>query len=436
MFSWLRLESEYFDKSDYPPKSWIGPIVTTMLNIYSFSKKKTANQSTDTAPLQPELRFLLCCLRLHPTPGTSRQMLDLLQQPLDWDLLLDLAGWHGAMPLLYQTLKQVAPAQVPARVLDQLQAQYHANHMRNMILTGELLRLLELLSIHGIEAVPYKGPALALTLYGNLALRQITDLDILVRSRDVLKAKDALVAAGYRQSPEFNPAQERLHLRLNNVLHFFQPDGDVMLELHWAVTPNYLATRLTLDSLWPRLTPISLNGTSVLHLPPEELLLILCIHGSKHCWESLKWLCDVMLLILTCPALNWQRVTTLATETGNKRKLLLGLKLVSDLLATNLPDPILLEIQSDPKVAKLAKQTIRHLSGPPGTQIHAFQRAYFRLRMMDRAGDKLRYSFCFLFSPDELDLTFINLPPGLTFLYRPLRLMRLVGVYGLSHPQT
>ena len=145
--------------------------------------QQTIDSQPATANLRPEMRLLLCCLHLHPTPETTRQILDLLHQPIDWDKLLELAGWHGAMPLLYVTFKRVAPEQIPAPVLNQLQAQYHANDMRNIILTRELLRLLQLLAAHGIEAVPYKGPALALTLYNNLALRQFTDLDILVRPR-------------------------------------------------------------------------------------------------------------------------------------------------------------------------------------------------------------------------------------------------------------
>ena len=71
-------------------------IMTTM-QPQPFSQQTTDSQPA-TANLRPEMRLLLCCLHVHPTPETTQQIYNLLQQPIDWELLLDLAGWHGAMP--------------------------------------------------------------------------------------------------------------------------------------------------------------------------------------------------------------------------------------------------------------------------------------------------------------------------------------------------
>jgi len=55
--------------------------------------------------------------------------------------------------------------------------------LHNFFLTKELLELLTLFEAHCIPASPYKGPALAIMAYGNLALRQFSDLNILVHKR-------------------------------------------------------------------------------------------------------------------------------------------------------------------------------------------------------------------------------------------------------------
>jgi hypothetical protein len=50
-------------------------------------------------------------------------------------------------------------------------------------------------------------------------------------------------------------------------------------------------------SLWERLEPIDLVGTAVLGLPLEDVLLFLCLHGFKHGWERVGWICDVTELL-------------------------------------------------------------------------------------------------------------------------------------------
>ena len=66
-----------------------------------------------------------------------------------------------------------------------------------LYLTAELLRILRLLDAHAIRAVPLKGPALAQSLYGDLALREFCDLDVLVQETDLRKARGLLEAQGY-----------------------------------------------------------------------------------------------------------------------------------------------------------------------------------------------------------------------------------------------
>jgi hypothetical protein len=93
------------------------------------------------------------------------------------------------MPLLYWNLHAVCPAAVPATTLDQLKRYFHTITLRNMFLVRELSTLLSMLDAHGIPAIPYKGPVLATSVYGNLALRQFRDLDVLLRAQDAARAK-------------------------------------------------------------------------------------------------------------------------------------------------------------------------------------------------------------------------------------------------------
>src|SRR5438046_1996796 len=79
---------------------------------------------------------------------------------------------------------------------------FQKNAARSVLLTWELVDILDLFATEGIEAMPYKGPAIAISIYGRLALRQFSDLDILVRKRDVWRCQQLLISRGYQ--PHFD----------------------------------------------------------------------------------------------------------------------------------------------------------------------------------------------------------------------------------------
>ena len=66
------------------------------------------------------------------------------------------------------------------------------------MLTAELIKIMDLYRSQGIQAMPYKGPVLAVQAYGDVTLREFDDLDIVLRQRDMAKANDAIQGAGYR----------------------------------------------------------------------------------------------------------------------------------------------------------------------------------------------------------------------------------------------
>ena len=92
----------------------------------------------------------------------------------------------------------------PARLKEQATAIARSNLLR----TGELVKCLNLLQSQGITAVPMKGPVLAASAYGSLVLREFNDLDILVRERDVTRARDILIAEGYCPTYHLPPSQD------------------------------------------------------------------------------------------------------------------------------------------------------------------------------------------------------------------------------------
>jgi hypothetical protein len=139
-----------------------------------------------------------------------------------------------------------------------------------------------------------------------------------------------------------------------------------MVELHWGFVDRQFSLPLDAEGLWGRLERVSLDGGTVPTLSPEDLLLILCMHGSVYLWERLGWTCDVAELIHARKGVDWEWVTEQAAALGGERMFFLGLYLASDLLGAPLPRDLLHKVEADPTVKVLARGCT---SGSPGRLI-------------------------------------------------------------------
>ena len=383
---------------------------------------------------RPEVELLLLCARTRMPSETAARIEVLLQQDLDWDCLLEMAQEHGMTSLLYWNLNATCPEAVPEASLERLRSRFHKVARYNVYMAGELLKLLDLFETHGISVVPFKGPAFAESVYGSLVLRrQSVDLDVLVHQQDVLKAKELLLSQGYRPGEKWTPRQEAVLLRASHEYTFVHDEKRVKVEVHWRITSKYFSFPLESEGLWERLRPGSLGGKEVMAFSPEDLLLILCAHGTVHLWQLLELICGVAELVGANKGLDWDQVTLEARELGGERMLFLGLFLADDLLGAPLPDEVLRRVRADTSVKALAAQVrqrlFREVNVPP---LGVLESSLFHLRARERLRDRVLYCVRLAMSPTEYDWTALPLPPSLSFLYyivRPVRL--LTGKYGL-----
>src|SRR5207244_1068830 len=129
--------------------------------------------------------------------------------------------------------------------------------------------------------------------------------------------------------------------------------------------------------------PISLplGGTLVRTLSAEHLLLVLCAHGAKHCWERLGWICDVAELLRRTPALDLSGMLAQARSLGVERIMLLGLRLAAELLDVPLPEDVACRARDDRVVGALAAQVRATLFRrmPTGSS-HSWESRLFHLR--------------------------------------------------------
>ncbi|MHB1047806.1 MAG: nucleotidyltransferase domain-containing protein [Thermoanaerobaculia bacterium] len=376
------------------------------------------------ASLSPEYGMLLACAR---SRMDERQALAVreLSRRVSWEALFALGRRHSLFPLLYRQLAAAAPREVPPAALDRLKGLYQANAARNLLLMGELRRVLRALTEDGVTGIPFKGPLLAAGGYGDLSLRRFVDLDVIVRRDDVERAIATLARLGYRAELAASPAQQAFLVRTQHALSFRRDGGKLIVELHWAVASERFATGQSAESLWERAAMVRVDGIEVLALAPEDTLLSLCVHGSKHLWERLAWVCDIAEWVAAHPALRWPELLARAERAGQLRMLLVGLRLAAGLLDAELPGPASAAIREDRAVARLAIQAMRVIfrdpPRPPGMV------ASMRFNLLARSSRRARWGYLLhVLTPTDADVLLIRLPRAMQFVYflvRPFRLL-------------
>ena len=381
--------------------------------------------------LRPEVELLLNCARTRPGDEIDARLRRLIKTEIDWNALLRLAERHRVVPLLYRQLQSLDTKAAPPEILDRLRNHFYLSAVHNHLLASELRVILKLFDENSITIVPYKGPALALKLYGDISLRQFGDLDLLVHRADVPQASALLNELGYRKQHQLTRAQEAAFQRTECEHLFSRADEGLYIDLHWEFVPRYFSLRLEAESFWPRLVEESFEGLKVLSFSPEDLLLILCAHAAKEFWERLVWLCDVAELAGAHPSLDWPQLIGRATLTGTRRALLVSLSLAHDLLAVPLPADILQLIEADPVIPNLSAQIKQQLFadaiGPTG-----IKRYLLPSRSLDSWRDRLKFRLRLALTASPEDWTFVRLPDRLLPLYSLIRPFRLARKYLFS----
>ena len=388
----------------------------------------------DSVTFSKEFELLLACCCVDQ--GCSREVSACSAAAVDWEQVVGLAEHHGVMPLLYQSVRGLSRS-VPAGFLEGLRRRYENNARRNLKFAAELFRILDSLDAHGIASIPYKGPELAERAYGDLALRSFSDLDILVRRSDVVRAKTVVEELGYAPNLSLTNAEERVYLATGYEYSFDGAAGRNLLELQWDIVPRFYGVDFDCEEFFERAVSARVSGRTVRALSPEDLLLCLCVHAAKHAWIRLCWLRDIAG-VLQSQVLDWNVIEERAARIGIRRMLYVSLLLAHDLLQAKLPDRVREKLRHDRAVERLCKEVTQHLSngeednpecssGRAGTRASPFL-AYFWLmiRLRERVADKVCFLARLIFTPSLGEWRLVHLPESLFFLYRIVRLARLL----------
>ena len=163
--------------------------------------------------------------------------------------------------------------------------------------------------------------------------------------------------------------------------------------------------------------------------------MILCVHGCKHFWKRLQWICDVAEVCRVHRDLDWSRLMVKARKAGGGRMVDLGLRLAHEVLRQELPEEIRGQVMGDRVAAKLAAEVSSQLFARVEPLEGDLGREVFYLAMRERLRDQMRYSIHLMryrWAPTARDQALLPVPAALSFLHYLVRPFRLAMQYGGS----
>jgi hypothetical protein len=292
--------------------------------------------------MTPELFDLLCALGRSRLSDADRARVDacartagLADAPANHPFLSEALS-AGLMPLAYRHLVAAPSSSISVPLAQALVSAFHRHAAGAFRPAQRLGEILERLAAHGVDARAYKGPALAVDLYGNFAMRQYGDLDVLVRPRDADAAAACLTAEGFSTPPgpawtAFAQAHRR-HER-----SFIDPETGMLLELHWALADPFDGADVNVDWLMAEPGAVDLIGRRVLTIGAERSTLALAVHGARHVWARFAWLVDLAESVRRHPSFDWDVALGEARRIGGVRSLAASFAIAHELIDAPLP---------------------------------------------------------------------------------------------------
>jgi hypothetical protein len=291
-------------------------------------------------------QLLIDCLRMEASGVETCRLSGL--SPERWRAMLALAASMRLKPLLWHRLRNKGlDAAIPVQVAEELREAFRRNTLKNLSNYGDLHRLLSKLKPTGIPLILLKGIFLADAVYGNMGLREMSDIDVLARSSDLAQINEILTDIGYV------PIQPIiLDVIFKTQLHMprMVKNGCADIEVHWNLTSPGKKYTIDPGGLWDRAVPVRVAGCDALAISIEDLLLHLCLHTSyQHQFAfGLQPFYDIAETIaLFGSSLNWQATAERAERWGWQRGVYLALRIARELTGADVPTDILKRLQPE-----------------------------------------------------------------------------------------
>jgi hypothetical protein len=270
------------------------------------------------------------------------------EQAPDWTRLVEKAQQEGVSAVLFHNItKHRLEYLIPQESYRDISNQYYSNLKRNLLLIGELRKVLATLQEAGIPCIVLKGIALAEHVYPSIGMRGMSDVDILVKKDDLFRVDDYLSSLGYISRD--STVAKAIHNPIGYLASLeYRKDAKSPLNLHvhWhtvntSVPATMFVERIDINRLWENSAMIAVADSHALMLRPEHMIIYLCEHALRvgHSFDRLILICDIFFSIKAFEnIIDWNFVSEESRRFGLSRFVYYGLSIVKHYTSLGIPD--------------------------------------------------------------------------------------------------
>jgi len=269
---------------------------------------------------------------------------------IDWPEMTSLIMKKGLAGHFYSMLYQspIAAALIPADTMEILKNAARRIAAHNVFYETHCAAILKDLSAAGIESILLKGFSYMRDIYGDTSARGLSDIDLLVRPADRIRAHKYLIDNGFSLFviPSFRGSREDF-IRLADILgetHYMKKTGALTasIDLHWKMRAEFpMNNYMDLDKFpwWKNTTTVDIGDARARRLLPEMQFMHLALHFAiRHHYWGLRWFVELFLFLKTFgEKLDWEFIYQTASSSDCRKLLGVCLRLINDSLGDACP---------------------------------------------------------------------------------------------------
>lgn len=368
--------------------------------------------------LSREMKLLIDIVSQDSNDCKKRNIALLNEDKINWLYFLQLTQHHHLDALVRNKINELDLKIIPKAIEKALNSHIITCESKINIIEEELISTINILKDNDINAITFKGPALAHQLYGDGLSRFSRDLDFLVKKEDMARTLDVLEKNGYTFQKKKQSAKiENAYLEYNGQYLLFSPEHKIAVEPHITFGPSNIPIHVNYNSLFNYQQTISIKNNQIPIFQEEIVFLILCYHGTKEKWHRIKWIIDISYFLNKYPNVNWDFILEEAQKWGILRSIHLALYLSKKIFNSTIPSSISDRIKMDSSLNYLVSKVNDDFENLNGTKSSIFNYSHFIFLSREKNIDKITYLFRSFFTPRDIHYNIVDLPNQFFFLY-------------------
>jgi hypothetical protein len=257
---------------------------------------------------------------------------------------------QSLLPLVYRQLSRLG---IEDPGFPKLRGIYRRTWYANQLLLERLKEALAAVEGGGGDPLVVSSWELPLRYYGDLGLRPVTTLNLLVRPNRVGRSAQALCDQGWTGPVE--PSES--FLRSRHYARYERANGDKCF-VYWGIFHEFSdpGRGLEPEDLWGQPIDLELRGVPARALSPTDELLNVCVGGARpKSWPTVIWVADA-IAVLRAPdsAIDWQRLVRQAT----RLRATLRVHDAASFLRQELDAPVPAEVLEELREARMSRREV------------------------------------------------------------------------------